>query len=595
MKILLIIGDQEKRARLYRTLRGRGLEVEEASNGRQGFSRALSGRFTIVVVDPTTEGWDRDDGVRSLAHTRPLLRIVLAAPAADQVTALEEEFKDVEQILRVLPIDDLARGRFAAESFKEAALALRRAKIVATVGPACSEKEMLRALIEAGVDVCRLNFSHGDHAWHAATLKKIREASAEIGRPVAVLGDLCGPKIRTGRLAGSQIQLVRNDAVTLCAEDVLGTSERFSISLPQILGDLVAGDRVLLDDGNLELVVEAAGQQAVRCRVVHGGLLKERKGINLPGALLRLPGLTEKDREDLEFGIRAGVDYIAVSFVREAAHVTEPKRIIQEHGADIHVIAKIEKPEAVASIEEVMAACDGVMVARGDLGVELAATRVPHLQRKIIRLARHLGKPVITATQMLESMTEKPRPTRAEVADVSKAVEDGSDAVMLSAETASGRYPVQAVETMAAVIAETEAWVREAPNPFLGTFEGRGLLAALSQGLAIIADNVDLSLIAVATRSGRTVLAFSKTQPDAPLLALSDTDVALRRVCLYHGVHPARAADLSAEDAIVRAAEESALAQGLARHGEMMAVVWDPEWKGGGTGSLAIRFHRIRG
>jgi pyruvate kinase len=225
--------------------------------------------------------------------------------------------------------------------------------------------------------------------------------------------------------------------------------------------------------------------------------------------------------------------------------------------------------------------------------VELAATRVPHIQRRLIERARQVGKPVITATQMLESMTERPRPTRAEVADVSAAVEDGSDAVMLSAETASGRYPVLAIETMAAVISETESWIREAWNPFLRSRAQRGLLPALSKGLAVIADNVDLGLIAVATRSGRTVLALSKSQPDAALLALSDTDAALRRACLYHGVIPVKATDLSGGAAIVRAAEAAALERRLVRRGDMIAVVWDPEWEGGGKGTLATRFHRI--
>ena len=594
MKILIILDDEEKRRQTAHFLRGRGLEVETATNGSQGFSRALSGRFSAVLIDPWTAGWDQKAGVRSLVDARPLLMLVLVAPGADEAAALRREYEDVGQVEVVLTQAELPYQLLSRFAMREVVGRLRRAKIVATLGPASSDEATLRQLLEAGVDVVRLNFSHGDHAGHGETLKRLRAITAESGRHVAVLQDLCGPKIRVGRLAEGNVRLVRGEPVTLLGEPVEGTSRGFSITMPEILDDLVAGDRILLDDGNLELAVEKGGANAVECRVVHGGVLKERKGVNLPGARLSLPGLTSKDREDLEFGISHGVDFVAVSFVRVAAHVLETKRIIAEHGADIQVIAKIEKPEAVAGIEEIMDAADGIMIARGDLGVELAVTRVPHIQRKIIRLARTLGKPVITATQMLESMVERPRPTRAEVADVTKAIEDGTDAVMLSAETASGRYPVLAVETMAAIAAETGLWQREASNPYLGDTHERGLLPAVSQGIAMITDNADISVIAVATRSGRTVRELSKAQPDAALLALSDSAVALRRVCLYHGAYPAYAENLAGEESIVRAAEEAALSQELVRRGDVIAVVWDPEWKGGSTGSFATRIQRVR-
>jgi len=592
MKVLVITSDEKLRLQAVRLFRSRGLDVEAVSGGGQGFSRALSGRFSLAVVDLHTPDFG-PDGVKTLLENRPLLQLVLVARNSEEKEDLQGRFKEEEQLTAVVTAESLAAGRIPEEAFQVVPQAGRRAKIVATLGPASSDPAVIKRLLGAGVDVVRLNFSHGDHTWHRRIIERVRAASAEVGRPVAILGDLCGPKIRVTGLAGGEVVLKPGSVVFLTDQKDGGTAESFGISLPEILKDLVSGDRVLLDDGNIELLVEEEGTERVRCRVIHGGILKEHKGVNLPGAALKLPALTEKDRSDLAFAIEQGVDYIAVSFVRQAEHVQEVKEIIKKSGADIPVIAKIEKPEAVANLEQIMAVSHGVMIARGDLGVELAAVRVPHIQRSILRLSRRMGKPVITATQMLESMTVNPRPTRAEVADVSKAVEEGSDALMLSGETAAGSYPTLAVETMASIIAEAESWIREAPNPYLTGEQGFGLVPALSGALALMADLVDLAVIAVATRSGGTVLRLSKSHPDAALMALTDREATLRRVCLYHGVVPVKVENMEDEEAIVAAAREAAQRNGLARRGATIAVIWDPEWRSARGGSLAVRFTRL--
>ncbi len=600
MKVLVVIPDSEKRNRTIRFLKGHGYEAEGVAHRQQGFHRALSGNFMLCVIDMEND-LEGETGtfVRNLIEARPLLRLVLFDSGGSEVAKLKQVYGAVPQVKAVMDEAALPTGlrRILSGAMEEPHF--RRTKIVATIGPASCSEEKLEGLFRAGVNVVRMNFSHGDHAWHAEVIERVRRIASNMQLHIACLQDLCGPKIRTGTLKGGAVQLRKGETVTLAADGTEGTSERFPISAPAALfGDLRQGDRVLLDDGNLELLVEKEGASEAACTVVHGGFLKEHKGVNFPGSKLSLPGLTDKDRNDLRFGIKAGVDYVAVSFVRRPEHIHEAKEIIRGEGADIPVIAKIEKPEALAVIESIINASDGIMVARGDLGVELSAMRVPYIQKKLIRLAREQEKPVITATQMLESMTRSPRPTRAEVADVAKAVEDGTDAVMLSGETAAGAYPVQAVETMAQVVSTAESWIREEVNPFLEESRSLGggqLLPAVGQGLALIADTVDLSVIAVATRTGRTVCAFSKMHPDSPLIALSDDDRTLRRAALYHGVFGAKIEDTGDERDIVVSAERAVRGLNLGGEGQMIAVVWDPDWKGGKEGSLTVRFLRIGG
>jgi pyruvate kinase len=365
---------------------------------------------------------------------------------------------------------------------------MRRTKIVATVGPASRDRKVLERLAQAGVDVVRLNFSHGEHHEHLAVLQAVREISAALGRPIAVLQDLSGPKIRTGRLKGGQpIELKTGARVTITTDETIeGTPELISTTYDPLPKDVSPGDRILLDDGNLELRVVQASLQEVETEVVHGGLLKSNKGMNLPGVKLSTPALTEKDKKDLAFGVAHKVDYVALSFVRQAADVEECKALIRSLGGNCPVIAKIEKREAMNDLPQILEATDGVMVARGDLGVELSTEEVPTLQKRIIEMANAAGKVVITATQMLESMIENPRPTRAEASDVANAILDGTDAIMLSAETASGAFPVESVATMARIALYTEEYgIFRAPARVTG-----GTSSMVARSLARVASTV---------------------------------------------------------------------------------------------------------
>ncbi len=334
----------------------------------------------------------------------------------------------------------------------------RRTKIVATVGPASRDPAVLEALVRAGVNVFRLNLSHGEQVEHHDSFERVRAAAAAVGEAVAVLADLCGPKIRVGRFAGGRIAIAPGQTVTVTTRDVLGEPGLIPSQYAALAEDVRPGDRILLDDGMLELHVESISGSEVACTVTAGGVLKDRKGMNLPGVFVSSPALTDKDREDARFALDLGVDFLALSFVRDPRDVVELKELIASAGANTPVIAKIEKPEALDAIDEILDAADGLMVARGDLGVELAPEAVPIVQQDLVRRARLKNKPIIVATQMLESMIEHPRPTRAEVSDVSHAVFAGADAVMLSAETASGAYPVKAVEMMDRVARQVEGW-----------------------------------------------------------------------------------------------------------------------------------------
>src|ERR1700758_3055379 len=345
-------------------------------------------------------------------------------------------------------------------------MAFRHSKIVCTIGPASRSPRIIERLLRAGMDVARLNFSHGTHAHHAESIAMLRTAAVEREKPIAILADLQGPKIRTGPLAGSRPVMLRTgQRFTITTAKVLGDSTRVSTVFRPLPREVHRGDRILLSDGLIELrVVQVRGPEVI-CDVVNGGALGEHKGINLPGIKLRVPALTPKDREDLAFALKHGANYIAVSFVRRPEDVLLAKSLVRRAGKTTPVIAKLEKPEAIENLDEILRASDGVMVARGDLGVEMSPERIPVVKKPITARARHFRRPVITATQMLESMTENPRPTRAEASDVANAIFDGSDAVMLSAETATGKYPIEAVSMMARIIREAEGSIQEYPRP----------------------------------------------------------------------------------------------------------------------------------
>ncbi len=419
----------------------------------------------------------------------------------------------------------------------------RRTKIVATIGPASHDPAVIEGLIRAGVNVFRLNLAHGEHSDHQTSYEHVRAAATKLNEPIALLADLCGPKTRVGQFAGGQIELVRGSRVTVTMRDVLGGPGLIPSQYTALAGDVKTGDRILLDDGMLELRVEGVGGSEITCMVVYGGILKDRKGMNLPGVNVSAPTLTEKDKEDADFALGLGVDFFALSFVRRASDVAELKALIAESRANTPVIAKIEKPEALEEIDAILDVADGLMVARGDLGVELPPEVVPIAQQQLVAQARSRNKPVIVATQMLESMIEHPRPTRAEVSDVSHAVFSGADAVMLSAETAVGTYPLLAVEMMDRVARQVEGWqwsdgsfrsiapIEKEPSPL-------SLNVAVARSIAQLSRDLRVRTIVVLSRSGTTAAVVAGARPAAPILAVASDAVTCRRMNLLWGIVP---------------------------------------------------------
>src|SRR6266852_5864856 len=424
---------------------------------------------------------------------------------------------------------------------------MRRTKIVCTIGPATSSEERLEQLMRAGMNVARLNFSHGTYQEHELVIERVRAISARLGCAVAILQDLQGPKIRTGKLQdGKPVTLVDGSQVTITTREVVGNAQIISTTYKPLPQDIKAGDCILLDDGLLELRALGASETDVQCEVVYGGELGEHKGINLPGVAVSSPALTEKDRDDLRFGIAQGVDYVALSFVRRPEDAREAKQLIRQYiievygsedSRDIPLIVKIEKPEAVERLDAILAVTDGVMVARGDLGVEMPPEKVPLIQKRIISKCNELGLPVITATQMLESMITNPRPTRAEASDVANAILDGTDAVMLSAETATGTYPLEAVQMMVRIAQETEADSRSARQP---QCQHLTPAHAVSHAARALAEQTSVQAIVVFTRSGASAHLISTDRPRTPILSYTPSARVYRRLALWWGVWPQR-------------------------------------------------------
>jgi len=460
--------------------------------------------------------------------------------------------------------------------FARDATGRRRVKIVATVGPASRARSTLAALIEAGVDVVRVNMSYGTYEEHAEVIARVRELSEHFRKAVAVLMDLAGPKLRIGDLkAGQPVELRTGARLRIVAEEIVGDATRLSTNYPALIEEASIGDRILLDDGALELVVEEKEAGALVCRVVHGGWLGPRKGLNLPGVTLSLSALTEKDRHDLRFGIEQGVDYIGLSFVRSAADCQLARRLIEEAGARLPVIAKIEKAEAVHRLDEILQAADGLMVARGDLGVETAVERVPVLQKEIIARANRAGKVVITATQMLQSMIESPRPTRAEASDVANAVFDGTDAVMLSGETAIGQFPIEAVRTMDRIIRAAEASslvrsrLREAASDRPSGSYGR----AIAEAAAFAAEEVKARLIVVFTAGGNMPRHLAALRPPQRVIALTPSLATYRQLAAVWGVEPRLFPFPPRSDDLLSQCDRLLLDEGLAHPGEVIVLM----------------------
>ena len=469
----------------------------------------------------------------------------------------------------------------------------RHSKIVCTIGPATRSPRMIRKLLLAGMDVARLNFSHGTPAEHAQSFSMLREAAAAFQKPIAILADLQGPKIRTGALAGGgTVTLRAGQKFVITTAKILGDSTRVSTIFHPLPREVKAGDRILLSDGLIELRVERICKQEVICQVVNGGLLGEHQGINLPGVRLRVPALTDKDRKDLRFALAHGADYIAVSFVRRPEDVLLAKSLIRRAKKDTPVIAKLEKPEAIENLEAILRASEGVMVARGDLGVEMNPECVPVVQKNIIARAREFRRPVITATQMLESMTENPRPTRAEASDVANAIFDGSDAVMLSAETASGKYPVEAVQMMARIIEAAEASIHEYPRPV--PQERLKVPETVAELVCHASRELHMKLIAVFTHSGFTARLISRYRPLVPIVAFTPEGNTRRRMALLWGVTSRQISDIKKIDGLAAIAEERLLEERLVRQGDVIGIVAGTPMGIRGTTNF-MKFHVIGG
>jgi pyruvate kinase len=463
----------------------------------------------------------------------------------------------------------------------------RRTKIVITIGPASGDENTIEQLLQAGGNVMRLNFSHGTHAEHSARIARIRRASQKLGAPVTLLQDLQGPKIRTGKIAGDQAVLTPGASLTLTSREVTGNEQIIPVDFPDLAKCLAPGNRILLDDGNLELVVVSLSDEEVETQVVIGGILKPNKGVNLPHANLTIQALTEKDIEDLEFGLSKGVDAVALSFVRKAADIRLLRNKIAQLSPDHHdmpIIAKLERPEALENLHEIVDAADGVMVARGDLGVEMSPEAVPIAQKQIIAAANQHAKVVITATQMLESMINNPRPTRAEASDVANAIFDGTDAVMLSGETAIGKYPVKVVETMAAIVQQAESHLAEWGH-WAGDLgdDASGMLTmgevthddALSTTRAAreLAHDRNVNAIAVFTMTGRTAQLVSKTRPRVPILAFTSAEDTYRRMPMLWGVIPSLVPHVETLEDMLVSVEKEILERGTVQPGQQVVVV----------------------
>jgi len=467
---------------------------------------------------------------------------------------------------------------------------MRKTKIIATLGPASSSPEMVAKLIEAGANAFRFNFSHGELDKHEQTLKTVRDVSDKLGAYVAIVQDLPGPKIRIGELsapvsldAGQRIELVPGDS------ERPGT---LPVQYRQIASDVATGARILIDDGNIELAVVEKREDRLLCEVIEGGVVTSRKGINLPGTAVSAPALGPQDREFLKWGVEHEVDYVALSFVRSADDVRKAKELVAESGGSARVIAKIEKPEALAVIDAIIEVSDGIMVARGDLGVEMNPEAVPEVQKSLIRKCNEMDKPVITATQMLESMTHNTRPTRAEASDVANAIIDGTDCVMLSGETAVGEYPVRAVQMMDRIAQRAEDYLQESclSEPHTLISKDSPVSDAVCHGVYQVSRDIDAALIGVFTITGRTALLMSKYRPVKPVAGLSPDIASLRRMALYFGVYPVQTENRKYFEEMVAGAEKAVAARGLARKGDTVVFTAGlPIGTSGTTNSLQIR------
>jgi pyruvate kinase len=467
------------------------------------------------------------------------------------------------------------------------AITLPKTKIVCTIGPASDTPEVIRELIAGGMRVARLNFSHGTHVDHEKKIHAIRKIAEELGKPVAILQDLGGPKIRVGDIPDPGIRLEPGRHIILTTQIVAGSQQRISVSYPLLNEQVAAGDRILLADGFLELRVAAVSGSEIHCEIITGGVLTSHKGINLPTGSIRMPSMTDKDRDDLHFGLGLDVDYVALSFVRTAADIQDIKEIIRRENKHTPVIAKIEKHEAIDHYDDILDAADAIMVARGDLGVEIPLEEVPGIQKRLIQKANALGKPVITATQMLRSMVDAPRPTRAEASDVANAVLDGTDAVMLSEETATGNYPVQALHYMIRIVAEAEKTYPH--DRYLKMVPEKEISDAVTYAACVLADHLDAAAILAPTRSGRTAIHISRFRPKQPIIAFTPSQPTLRQLSLFRGIYPRMILNHRDTDDLIEKVSQKAVETGDLIEGDTAVITaGNPVWVAGMTNMIRV-------
>lgn len=451
---------------------------------------------------------------------------------------------------------------------------MRKTKIVCTIGPSSESLENIKKLIMAGMNVARLNFSHGDYEEHGGRIKTIRQASAELGKSIAILLDTKGPEIRTGKLKEEPIELVQDELITLTTEEILGDTDRISITYQDLPNDVEVGSTILIDDGLIGLTVVDVQGTEIKCRIVNGGTIKSKKGVNVPGVNISLPGITEKDANDIKFGIEQGIDFIAASFVRKASDVLEIRELLEKNNAtQIHIISKIENQQGVDNLDEILEVSDGLMVARGDLGVEIPAEDVPLVQKRMIEKCNRVGKPVITATQMLDSMQRNPRPTRAEASDVANAIFDGTDAIMLSGETAAGKYPVESVLTMSRIAEKAESAL-EYREIFIkqSNAQQTTVTEAISQAVTNSALELNAKAIISSTETGYTARMVSKYRPKAPIIAVTTEEQTMRRLALNWGVTPVKGEIASSTDEMFNYAMKGGLDSGLVKEGDLVVI-----------------------
>lgn len=468
---------------------------------------------------------------------------------------------------------------------------MRKTKIVCTIGPASEDKEVIKELIKAGMNVARLNFSHGTHEEHGARIAAIREAARELNTSVAIMLDTKGPEIRLGTFARERVFLKKGQEFTLVTYPVEGDEKRAFVNLKEIPRVVDEGDRILLDDGLIELEVKRVGDEEILCTVLNDGVISSKKGVNIPGRSIPLPAVTPKDVEDILFGIKMDVDFIAASFVRKASDVLEIRKILEENGGnEIQIIAKIESREGVGNLGEIIKVADGIMVARGDLGVEIPVEEIPLVQKMIIEKCNRAGKPVITATQMLESMISHPRPTRAEATDVANAILDGTDAIMLSGETATGEFPVEAVKVMARIAEKVEQSVSLDTTALKRQTAIRTVTDAISHATYTIAKDLGASAIITSTKSGYTARMVAKFRPSAPIIAVTPKEKVTRALQLVWGVFPIKVKGTSSTDEMFAEAVKGALESGLVKKGDLVVITAGvPLYVSGATNLIRVK------